>query len=1611
MNSNRLSVKTARPLRAGWLATALLASLGALAGCDDAAPDPARKQVPAVAPGGGAAPDFDATKLKADVVQPTQEQSDAVDVQPDKLVFPASAAAEVIKQWPAGAPVLGNRRSPGSGGNNVFGYLRRVKEVKTEGGNVVVMTEPATLQDVVEGDAQLTADPHAAIPIDTTGVDLSQYFAAVPGGAPEELPATDADAGAGDAGADGAAPPTAIRPTGPASRLLPYPSLYAPEGPTGSVQQAGIGSFVSGAWSDVKQGASDVGSAVSDTASAAASLGAGLPGVSKAVDVSTFFNVKGPLKVFDLKSKKKTFKNKKGVAITVEITGTAALTGTVTYNPTFHLGATVGVAGVQQFSASATGDLAIVNSLDVTTNVTVASGTKPTDAVDLAELLASGPEVGEVKPVLLLQSPPFAGPAIAGIPTTFVMELWGDCNFGIQGTMQAHADTTLQAPGSRAGVSYSVPVWTPEASFKFKNSSRVSVIGGGGVTVECGLSPRVNWLFADVAGPYVGLRGSVRAHGAYVESCDPKAKTSGPSDGAANLGVDGKAQVTVGGGVKAWGVLDLSVGPYAVYTESFPDLWHQQFSYPKKGIGYCSSTCDDGAQDGAETGLDCGGSICNPCGEGGPCSSGADCATGYCSTGGACVGHCADGVKDSDESDTDCGGSCGPTCWDARACASGADCVGGFCLPSTHLCGSTCADGVQDYGESDVDCGSGCATRCPVGAHCGSGGDCDTGVCNYATGLCIVTPCLDGTKDFGETGVDCGRVCSTLCANGVACQGDPDCASAICNTSGACVATRCQDGVKNGTETGVDCGGGTCSGCGDGAACAGGVDCLSGLCHVYKHFCTSDPCNDGVKDGDETGFDCGGSKCGPCGLGKACGTGADCATGFCATSNTCVESQCRDGRKNGTEVDVDCGGACPIACGQGKACGKASDCLSGLCNAQTGKCIGNRCLDTVKNGDETDLDCGGACPAKCATGKACKIGNDCASGICNAQTETCVATRCQDGVRDDAETAVDCGGGACAACANGAACQIDADCQGICGPLYKTCVTNHCSDQTQDADETALDCGGALCGGCKVGIACVLDRDCASAACGANGKCATNGCSDGRKNGSETAVDCGGTCTGCAVGVACATGNDCGSGSCSASAHTCIAGCTSGADCATGICNVGSGSCVASLCLDGVLDGQETALDCGGGCAGCAVDAACHTASDCASAACSVATNLCVADHCTDGAKSGDETDLDCGGALCGACATGKRCGADGDCVSAACNLVTTTCVATHCADGRKDSDEADTDCGGATCGKCANGLTCAKGADCSSTFCSAYTGRCVADHCTDGVIDGGEGDVDCGFYCPNRCAIGQTCGNWPSCQSNDCKAGYCVAAPAQKTCFDWYNQGRTTNGLYTGFVDYVEQTVYCDMTGGGWMVAFEKDSMSCAYPTINPAGSFPNRDANSHVGDHWGYEYALAQVSPEEHSLPTWNNGACALLTMDLRASVPYGSPPAPAYTQIRFTSYENGALAYTSSPIDRTSLLLEWGVDGEVINGTTAPYRWCRGTKAYTATGACKGSTGLGDGWDFSQSTTPNDGLTMAELFENGSWNINAGAKTYVFENSQEYTPPALIGHPGANQVIWIR
>jgi len=221
---------------------------------------------------------------------------------------------------------------------------------------------------------------------------------------------------------------------------------------------------------------------------------------------------------------------------------------------------------------------------------------------------------------------------------------------------------------------------------------------------------------------------------------------------------------------------------------------------------------------------------------------------------------------------------------------------------------------------------------------------------------------------------------------------------------------------------------------------------------------------------------------------------ASCAAGCCGTTNAAKGTACTD---NGGVV---CDG--------------------------NGMCVAAHCMDGVKDGDETDADCGGATCSPCADGLHCLVGTDCLDKVCDPAQKTCSAPTCTDMAKNGTETDVDCGGAVCDAamktCAVGKTCAAAADCtSGFCGPMMTCalrpdgqpctangdCANAHCvgSPGSQVCCNTA--CNGT-CQACTMGVTGQPDGTCANVTpglpaptgqcvtagtCGNDGKCAANG--------------------------------------------------------------------------------------------------------------------------------------------------------------------------------------------------------------------------------------------------------------------------------------------------------------------------------------------------------------------------------------------------------------------------------------------------------------------------------------------------------------------------------------
>jgi hypothetical protein len=129
------------------------------------------------------------------------------------------------------------------------------------------------------------------------------------------------------------------------------------------------------------------------------------------------------------------------------------------------------------------------------------------------------------------------------------------------------------------------------------------------------------------------------------------------------------------------------------------------------------------------------------------------------------------------------------------------------------------------------------------------------------------------------------------------------------------------------------------------------------------------------------------------GKGAECKVGADCASTICQ-DGACTEPLSTDGVKDGTETDVDCGGTAPTnapKCLEGKTCKTNDDCHWGTCN--DGKCGGD--VKGQKDGDQTDIDCGGAQSPPCDWGQGCLFDRDCGpGGKCGADKKCLIGPSC-----------------------------------------------------------------------------------------------------------------------------------------------------------------------------------------------------------------------------------------------------------------------------------------------------------------------------------------------------------------------------------------------------------------------------------------------------------------------------------------------------------------------------------------------------------------------------------------------------------------------------------------
>ena len=241
----------------------------------------------------------------------------------------------------------------------------------------------------------------------------------------------------------------------------------------------------------------------------------------------------------------------------------------------------------------------------------------------------------------------------------------------------------------------------------------------------------------------------------------------------------------------------------------------------------------------------------------------------------------------------------------------------------------------------------------------------------------------------------------------------------------------------------------------------------------------------------------------------------------------------------------------------------------------------------------------------------------------------CGPPSCTDGIQNGNETGVDCGGPDCPACPT-------------------------CSDGVQNGDETGVDCGGSFCSACPcngngVTLTIVLDNypEETSWEIRDGGTVVASGGTYGSNPDGSTVIENACLPDGCydfiiydayGDGICCAYGSGSYTLTDDSDGSTLASGGAFTSSQTTNFCvSTGGGG---PTCTDGIQNGDETGVDCGG--SSCP---ACPT--------------------CNDGIQNGNETDVDCGGPDCPACPT--------------------------CDDGIQNGDETGVDCGG-SCPPCGGG-------------------------------------------------------------------------------------------------------------------------------------------------------------------------------------------------------------------------------------------------------------------------------------------------------------------------------
>ncbi len=273
------------------------------------------------------------------------------------------------------------------------------------------------------------------------------------------------------------------------------------------------------------------------------------------------------------------------------------------------------------------------------------------------------------------------------------------------------------------------------------------------------------------------------------------------------------------------------------------------------------------------------------------------------------------------------------------------------------------------------------------------------------------------------------------------------------------------------------------------------------------------PCNDTIKNGDETDIDCGG-HCGQCANGLNCTKHADCSSFYCQSNSTCREAPSypyylntnwESGLTTFWGFSWLAEGTSTLDAGTRYASeGNYSfiiDSPSGGLNSQSGNSnIVNMIHNStrVEPGEEVCLDY--KKNATSDTEYTIKL-------YTNGTINTSIPTGEHKG-----HCATSLGNGSLGVVVLG---TKGSGCGGDCiGNFFIDNITiglRNCTDGNKDRLETDVDCGG-FCGKCVAGRSCLFGFDCVSGNCSSSACTAPSSCSNLALDSGEEGIDCGSVC-------------------------------------------------------------------------------------------------------------------------------------------------------------------------------------------------------------------------------------------------------------------------------------------------------------------------------------------------------------------------------------------------------------------------------------------------------------------------------------------------------------------